>query len=616
MVKKPIELPSTISSWDHLFGIFASLLVFLVPLFPDEKLIRLKLQVLEYGIFVLAGFAVLRILWDEKGISPGFFQARENRPRVYVYLAVAIWFLSQAILWFISPEKSLANAEERRICLAAASFLSFSLFPLKSFWKKIFYGSWALAAGLLSLYGILQVSGGIGPIQVPQMPRPMANCGNAIFFAAFLLTSIFVTWAAISLFKKDKFRFLAIFFLALEVLALWFAQTRAAWIGFGAALLVGILWKFGIRRIPIWVWPLVLVLGGIFIFQTKNVWMRDQAHLLIWRDTLKMWKDHPVAGVGLGAFHTNFVQYASDDLKKKWPQGEFIVNYAHNEFVQILAEGGLLGLLAFLLIFIFFFKYQFGPALARWKGEESIFLTLGVLGLLVQNFFSVDMRFSISLSTLFILMGLSLASEEIQAAPVPAFGLSQRIPNFFRIAGSGIWIFFLGAVILPVLRRPYLAQKAVSEQKDFFNERLLDPAKTVADLEDLAARYPREPLVMERLAFAYAKEIKTPQGKTNGEMANKAISSYQKVIQIDPGRLGAYNNLANIYYTLGNSAAAIDYWNRALAVDPQFLEGHLNLGKVLYVRGRLKESAAHFEKVLQIDPKNSEAVVYLRKMVE
>jgi TolA-binding protein len=51
-------------------------------------------------------------------------------------------------------------------------------------------------------------------------------------------------------------------------------------------------------------------------------------------------------------------------------------------------------------------------------------------------------------------------------------------------------------------------------------------------------------------------------------------------------------------------------------VDPTFLDAQLNLGKILYVKGKLKEAASHFESVLKIEPGNSEAIVYLKRMVE
>ena len=56
----------------------------------------------------------------------------------------------------------------------------------------------------------------------------------------------------------------------------------------------------------------------------------------IWKDTLTLIKAHPVTGVGLGAYETVYPLYATSD-------GALRVNYAHNDYLQILADGGITG---------------------------------------------------------------------------------------------------------------------------------------------------------------------------------------------------------------------------------------------------------------------------------
>ncbi len=56
----------------------------------------------------------------------------------------------------------------------------------------------------------------------------------------------------------------------------------------------------------------------------------------IWRDTLELFGSSPVLGVGLGAFQTAYTAYSDGD-------GSVIVNAAHNDYLQVLAETGLAG---------------------------------------------------------------------------------------------------------------------------------------------------------------------------------------------------------------------------------------------------------------------------------
>ncbi len=571
--------PTFGTMWDILPGIVACLIVLVVPFLPDEKLSRLKLEAFEIGVFSLALIVGCQLV---------LFGADLNKNKS-LRIAVGVWVLINSGLWFLSKEKSLATPELRRVIFASSAFFAFSFAGFSDLWKRRILICWAGAGSLLAFYGVLQSTGGIGPIQVPQMDRVIGTSGNPIFFAGFLVTTMFVTIEAISNSK------ILIIGLLIQGLALYHTQTRAAWLAFIAVLGLVVILRAGWKRVPLYMWGVALVGVGGFFVQTRHVWTRDQGHLLIWRDSLRMWKDFPLTGVGLGAFHTNFPTYAQADLKAKWPEGQVIINDAHNEFIQILSEAGLAGLLSFLVIpILFFLTIPFG-----W-------IPASVAAVFLQNFFSVDMRFSISLAGCFSLMGL-LSSEKSEPS------LNVTAP---RVALATGWSAFLVAIVLPKLLLPYRAQQQVEATPNFFDQRLLDPAKTTSDLEELARQYPAEPSILEKLAYVYAKQIQLPGGKLDSVAARKAIDAYKRLIQIDPKRMAAYNNTANIYYTMGDVEQALSMWKLATEVDPTFLDAHLNLGKILYTKGRLKEAAAHFEKVLQIDPKNSEAIVYLKRMVE
>jgi O-antigen ligase len=54
-----------------------------------------------------------------------------------------------------------------------------------------------------------------------------------------------------------------------------------------------------------------------------------------WRDTLRIVEDFPVFGVGVGGYRRAMLVYQTEDRQRMYAQ-------AHNEYLQILAEGGLL----------------------------------------------------------------------------------------------------------------------------------------------------------------------------------------------------------------------------------------------------------------------------------
>ncbi|MGA9997682.1 MAG: O-antigen ligase family protein [Pyrinomonadaceae bacterium] len=98
------------------------------------------------------------------------------------------------------------------------------------------------------------------------------------------------------------------------------------------AVVVGILWIGGD--------PLVSSLADV----RKEVGVEESAEQNgssrreIWRDTWKMAKDNPVIGVGLGGYWTAITRYHD-------ASGELTPQQAHNDYLELLASGGIVGAL-------------------------------------------------------------------------------------------------------------------------------------------------------------------------------------------------------------------------------------------------------------------------------
>ena len=56
----------------------------------------------------------------------------------------------------------------------------------------------------------------------------------------------------------------------------------------------------------------------------------------VWGDTLTMFRANPIFGIGLGAFETVYPLYGRGD-------GSTIIQFAHNDYLQVLSDGGVVG---------------------------------------------------------------------------------------------------------------------------------------------------------------------------------------------------------------------------------------------------------------------------------
>lgn len=580
--------------------------MFLVaPMVPDIKLIRPKLLTLQMGIFgaltlwlMLATLRGALVLRGARMLAP-----------VGAYLALG------AAFYALSPDRPVALMEFNRCILSVCAYLAALQIPRAAGSLRWVLGAWMGGTFFAVLYGILQHCGGIGRLAVPQMDRVMSLFGNPIFFAAHLVISLPIAFGLLMSGDGDGRRG----WLARSALwavigaglwALLLTKTRGAFLGLIAAVVVLAVLRLrrgtedGRRAAPpglslrtVGYALAVLAVAGMFAAATWSLWSRQQAHLLIWRDTVAMWTAHPWFGTGSGTFHLYFPHYASDVLKSIWPQGQCIVNDAHNEYLQILSETGILGLGVFLWLMAAFFIRRARLA-ERGQGFLADALTAGAAGLLAMNAVSVDMRFIISSVYLFTVFGLvdGMTAPERE---MPLAGAGKKMAVLIVAAAAGYGLFTLALT-------PFLAQRKVAATPDFFDQKILEPAKTAADLEALAQKYPNESSIREKLGWIYAKE----------KQWDRAVANYQEAQRLNPQAPGPYNNLGNIFFLTGNRDGAIACWQESLAVAPTQIDSRLNLATAYYYQGRLKEAADELKTVLKINPGNEKAIVLLKQMTE
>ncbi len=83
----------------------------------------------------------------------------------------------------------------------------------------------------------------------------------------------------------------------------------------------------------------------------------------MWRSGLSMWRQHPMLGLGPGGVKREFASYALPEAVKKR------TGHLHNTPLQILVERGLLGLAAWLWIWVAFIAKGLG--LLRRLAEQA-----------------------------------------------------------------------------------------------------------------------------------------------------------------------------------------------------------------------------------------------------
>jgi len=124
----------------------------------------------------------------------------------------------------------------------------------------------------------------------------------------------------------------------------------------------------------------------------------------IWRDTITMIRANPLLGVGLGAYVTAFNIYTKSDGSMRVPQ-------AHNDYLQIVADCGIVGGLIALWFMIIVFKNVARGIKAREPAVAALALAsgAGIFAILVHSLF--DFNLQIPSNALLFLVLVAVASS-------------------------------------------------------------------------------------------------------------------------------------------------------------------------------------------------------------
>ena len=260
------------------------------------------------------------------------------------------------------------------------------------------------------------------PLDYGRMVGPYKNPNN---LATFLIVAILTVAAQILVHRKrSQVGLWTLLILLLGCLA--YTLSRGAFLGFAIGL--SFLFMINQRRKKVWIVAgvaLVLVTG---LLLTKTH-LRDvltlsdvgsQERNIMWNTAWRMIQARPIVGVGLNTFMANYLHYVAGPN-----QGPA---YAHNCFLQIAAETGLIGLICFLW-------FTGSLFLSCWRrlrtidSEETSLkpwlagVTAGLLAFLIQSMFDTNLYALRQAALFWTLAGLAFgASQSAAKEPPPSHG--------------------------------------------------------------------------------------------------------------------------------------------------------------------------------------------------
>lgn len=589
-----------------------------------------------FRTLVLVALIAWALLWIQRLTA--------YRPRsTLLAWAILVFTFATTLASLFAPNPSLAfwSSLERMDGFVSVLFLTAFFFSARALfgarhWKIFWHLSLgvalaASAVALLQLAGFLEIhQGGM---------RIDASFGNAAFFAAYLLLSLGV---ALFLAAGPVSTRTRLFYLASSALFLFLilaSATRSALIALPIAFTASVLTAFWfgkkhqmLRCFGAWgLIALVLAVGAFFstrsvpelrahplagrLLSISFTGQDAEARLLAWKVAWKGFKERPLVGWGPEGYRYAFARHYDPRFagREQW------FDRAHNNYLDILVQTGMLGFLAYLALWV-------GLARAVFRnGAFSASEKVALMGLLAAyatfNVFAFD-----TLTASFLFFALCAYADfragELQgmASPPPQFFKTSRLRSLYSmlIVITTLFIFY-SSIAKPSYASYFIHQGLRNDSPDldtrlaFFTRAIAQGTFATAEAREFLAQ------------FAADVEPVLTREESRGKillLVGEELARQMEVSPEDPRypmRLGA---VLNAY---GKYAEAVPYLEQALALSPRKQPTLYELGTSFLNLGKMNEAVEIFKRAADLLPSDQDleskklyvvALIYARRFAE
>jgi O-antigen ligase len=575
-------------------------------------------------ILIYLAVAALVAKWKPRTVNSGFHASKCSLPPAAVPLLL-FWLYSAALIPFsVLPYEAKMSALRFGAYLAVY-WVSAALFSRFSY-RRMVWAVLFVSLVFIALYSLVQHK--VAPNMIFGMERYTGywedgrlggtyQCPNHIAH----LFQMWIPFCLIFLLIPQFGWFWRICFAyALPLFALLVYQTQSRAGLLGAITAVGTTSLFVILRksrrtfrIALLAVPLLIAasVGGLWagssMFRTRMQPVVQFAELIVsgqgidenftdfrpltWLDTLEMIKDRPLTGFGPGNYGAVF-----EDYRFRWKGLRTVTVHAHNEYLELLAEYGLIGglLILWALIEVCAKLILLVKTAERSYHALPAAALLGVFaGTAVHGFFDFELRIFPNALMLALLAGCVVAPV-IQTVP------AKRI----RLAAAARWTFSVAVLLTAVWTVQVMTSAAIRVQgdralqkQDFRKAEGLYKAAEKIDPQSWLAHWG-----IGQVYYHHRYYELDPARKR--EWALQEQSAYLSAYQINPKKEEVVYGLGRIELFLGNRDKGLDYLRQAASYK-RFNDFYWRkLGIELRKAGRYEESLKAFEHARNLDRSN------------
>jgi O-antigen ligase len=364
--------------------------------------------------------------------------------------------------------------------------------------------------------------------------------------------------------------------------------------------------------------------------------------LIVWGGAIEIFKKYPIFGSGVETFAYSYYGSRSVDhnMVSEW---DFLYNKAHNEYLNYLANTGIVGFASYMLLIGVFLWWALKSWLVSIKMGNKIdengidrqlliaAITASYTGYLVQNFFGFSVVVIATYFYLFpaILIVATSGESKLEVHSRLLVGIGQgvgRIISKRRKLGKIVRIVAIAVtVILTVNYALMISRLWYADTLYAKGSNLTDAGRPLLGYDKLLLASifnPDEPLYridMGYAAAASAAALSADESSESAELIEKlekiAVSETEKVLLDYPQNVSNFRSAVRTYYELATIDPiyldkVIVTFDQAIALAPTDPKLYFNKGLIENQMGK-KSATQTIEKAISLKPNYRDAYLGL-----
>lgn len=346
---------------------------------------------------------------------------------------------------------------------------------------------------------------------------------------------------------------------------------------------------------------------------------------LLWYAALRMWRDNPVWGQGIGRYAPRFLATVYNSTQETDPQriqhitremNTIRTDQAHNDYLQILAETGLAGYGLFLLFLLSFLSLAlrglFSPAASRIQ----LILLTGCLAILFTIIVQCVYDFPLMLPSSAVLFSLAAAgililtrrenSREFFCPPLIRWGIYLALAPVLILAMAFVVQHLLASHNLDKGFR-YWNNGFESVKQNDLNTALTNFQLAEKHVQRANRLYDNYGVILFELGRIYASQA---QIQNDPRLRARAIAQFTRANETYcvPE---SYYWLCKLYLDDSAVAQAQKMSDILLVIDPEREDAHLLAAQVDYKSRKYEDAARHLLLEMKRHPQNTRALALM-----